>query len=305
MTLTVTTAAPKTRLTTVARVKAELGITASTDDTLLGDLVDRASAAIVSYCHRVFAREAIYETMGGFGDIHMQLGRTPIAGTPSTVYQNEGDTGTGTLLTDWSVGDKMRGWLYRRLGWTWTAQRNGGLMASGGWLDNGFPLANQEEPQFQVTYVAGYLMPEQNMTPTTVSVSSTDNSFNDSASGFPSLLKAGDVIVTSGFATAANNSAHVVSGTPTIAKVVVTSTLVTESAPVAATSIIVQNLPADLEKACIDTTKFFYLKRKQDPTMIQRQLNVAMERFEPHILLPYEGFPPTVIGLLRPWVRAV
>src|SRR5262245_46452022 len=221
MALTVTTIAPKTRLTTVARVQSELGISA--DTVLIGDLVDRATDAICAYCHRTFAREAYSESLPGYGDVHLQLARTPIAGTPSSVTWNASDESAGAnILTDWSVADRERGWLYRRKGWAWTAQRYGGLVAHGGFLDQGWPLAQQEEPQFSVDYVAGYIMPEQNiLAQTTLSSASADNSFNDSASGFPALLKAGDVIVTSGFSNAANNGRFLVTGTPTTAKVVV------------------------------------------------------------------------------------
>lgn len=64
----------------------------------------------------------------------------------------------------------------------------------------------------------------------TVSASSTDNSFNDSGSGFPAL-SAGDLIQVAGFTDSANNGEfRVVSRTA--AKVIVTddTTLVTEAA---------------------------------------------------------------------------
>jgi hypothetical protein len=304
--ITISTAALSTRMTTVARVKSELELTTvdATRDALLAELVDRASAVISSYCHRPFAREALTETLGGHGGIHLQLARTPIA-TVTTVTQ---DT---SVLTDYSIADPNKGWLYRRDGWAWTAQRYSGIGAGGAWLDQGWPMPRQEEPLFSIEYAAGYVMPGENTTATTISADSTDNSFNDSASGFLStLLKAGDVITVSGFtgagATAANRQ-HVVSGTPTAAKIIVTSTLVSDAAGESVTMTL-QSLPADLEKACIEVVKHMYLRRRDDPGVEEKQVGPMRLRFgsagASTVFSDPQGVPPSVVGLLRPWVRA-
>lgn len=304
MALTVTTIAQKTRLTTAARVQAELFGGTATDTTLIEAEIDRATAAILAYCHRPFTREAYTETLGAFNDIHLQLARTPIVGTPSSVSWNT------SVLTDWSVADREKGWLYRRLGWSWTAQVRGGLIGTGAWLDQGWPLPRQEEPQFSVDYVAGYLLPDDNVTATTISAAAADNSFNDSAAGFPALLKAGDVITVSGFTgagAAAANKRHVVTGTPTTSKVQVTSTLVDDAAGETVT-ITFQTLPYDVEKACIETTKAYYLQRYDDPNIEEKQVAVMRLRFGARggqtIFSDPQGLPPNVVGLLRPWVRA-
>lgn len=57
--LTVITPATRRRLTTLARVKVELGITGGGDDAYLTTMIDEASAAIASWCRRTFARETI------------------------------------------------------------------------------------------------------------------------------------------------------------------------------------------------------------------------------------------------------
>lgn len=300
MALTVSTIAASTRLTTVARVKSELGITASTDDTLIGDLVDRASAAVVSYCHRPFAREVYSETLPGFGDIHLQLARTPLVGSPSSV------TFDSNTITDYSVADAEQGWLYRRAGWGSTTQRYPGLMGFGAWLDHGWPMPMQDEPSYTVAYTAGYILPSENYTAITISADSADNSFNDTASGFPALLKAGDIITVSGFtgagATAANKR-HVVSGTPTTAKIVVTSTLVSDAAGESVT-VVSQTLPADIEKACIETVKHFYLTRRDDSNVVEKQVGAMRLRYSESDEAQLLGIPAAAIGLLRPWVRA-
>lgn len=301
MTLTVSTVAPTLRLTTRSAVKTELGITASTDDALFDTLIDQASSAIVAYCGRPFARESYTETLPGFGSINLQLARTPVVSVSSVSDQD------GNVITDSAIGDADRGWLYRRLGWAWSAQAYGGLGAGGAFLDLGTPLANQEEPHYSVAYVAGYILPAQFVTGTTISAANADSSFNDSAAGFPALLKAGDIVETSGFANAANNGRHLVSGTPTTSKIVTTSTLTTEAA---GPSVTVKFRPPsahrpfdDVEKACIETVKSFYLSRTTDSNLIEKQAGPMRLRYaEDKAGAP--GLPATCVGLLRPWVRA-
>lgn len=296
MALSVTTAAVARRLTRKEAVKAELGITASTDDALLDDLIDRASQAIVSYCHRPFAREVYTETLSGFGDIHLQLARTPIVAVSSVT-----DTNSATI-TDYSVADADRGWLYRRLGWLWTVQAYPGLSAGGRFLDYGSPLPRQEEPLYSVSYTAGYLLPPQNRLGGTISAADADNSFNDSASLMPSLLQAGDIVEGYGFTNAANNARFTVVSR-TDAKVVVSGgTLVTEAAG-AGKYLLVSSLPADVEKAAIEATKTWYMSRKDDSRAVEKQLGPARVRYEED-LAGSKGLPPLCVGLLRPWVRA-
>lgn len=296
MTIAVSTIAPTLRLTTRARVQEELGSTS--DGALIDALIDRASAAIASYCHRPFAREAVTETCGAFGGIHLDLSRTPIVGSPSAI------TYDGTVISDATVADAEQGILYRRLGWAWTAQRYAGLSGSGRWFDQGSPLPGQEEPLVVVDYVGGYILPPQNViASTTISAAAADNSFNDSASGFPALLKAGDIITVSGFATAGNNGRFVVSGTPTTSKIVVTASLTLEAAGLAV-DVIVQSLPYDVEKAAIEAVKSFYARRQGDSSAIEKQVGPMRIRYSEGAAAEEKGLPPVCVGLLRPYVRS-
>lgn len=300
--LTVSTLAPTLRLTTRTAVKAELGGTFSgADDSLLDVLIDQASSAIVAYCRRVFARESYTETLPGFGGIHLQLARTPVVAVTAVADQDS------NVITDYTIADPDKGWLYRRLGWLWSAQSYGGLAAGGAWLDMGYPLNRQEEPHYSVAYTAGYILPSQFMAPTTVSVDATDDSFNDSASGFPSLLKPGDIVEASGFVNAVNNARHLVV-TATTAKITVSTALTTEAAPATATAIKFRPPSShkpfdDVEKACIEAVKSYWLSRTQDSTIIEKQAGPMRLRYaEDQSAVP--GLPPLCVGLLRPWVRA-
>jgi hypothetical protein len=295
--VTVSTIAPSLKLTTVTRVKSELGLTSTSDDALLSDIVDRASDAVESYCHRTFAREVVSETLPGYGGIHLQLARTPVI-TVSSVTQNS----STITSTDYSIADPHKGWLYRRSGWGWTAQTYEGLHSTWAWLDQGFPMPGQEEPNFTAAYTAGFILPSENVTSTAISAAAADNSFNSTGGLFPSLLKSGDVITVSGFAATANNKRWKVTGTPTTTKVVVDGTLSTEAVG-ASVTIQFQTLPRDVEKAAIETAKAYYLQRKDSGDWIEKQVGAMRLRKSEADVSQLLGIPASAIGLLRPWVR--
>lgn len=297
MGIAVSTPASSRRLTRAQTVLDELG---SGDKPTIERLIDQASAAIVRHCRREFARAAVVESVPGNDLLEIQLSRTPIARVTSVSVD-------GDVITDYSIEDRDEGTLYRRDGWAWTAQRIpgfGGRQRFPGW---GQALAGREEPSISVSYVGGYLVPEQYLlNVVTLSASATDNSFNDSASGFPALLSAGDILVVSGFTSAANNGRFVVTGTPTASKVTVSATLTTESADPASSRSISFDPPDechsffDLEKACIETVKdYFTLRGGQRLT--QRTVSSITEQFQAG-----EGsLPPFAAGLLQKWVRTV
>lgn len=300
MAISVSTIASKRALTSRARVQAELGIT--TDGALLDALIDQATAAVESYCRRTFAREVLTETLPGFGDVHLQLSRRPLISVATVT----GDSGTQTI-TDYSIADRDQATLYRQAGWAWTSQVAAGLTGWQTWPGAGIPIANSEEPTFSVTYTAGYIVPSQYLLGvTTISAATADNSFNDSASALPSLLKAGDVISVSGMATAANNGRFVVSGTPTTSKIVVTASLTTEAAG-AACYMSFEPVPGarrmdDVEKACVETVKSWYLARKDSGSVVEKQAGPMRLRYAD--AFAGSSLPGSAVGLLRPWVQS-
>lgn len=297
MALSVTTVAKTELLTTRARVTEAIPGTVAGDGAFLDSLICRASAAIKSYCHRPFGREVYSETLAGFGSIELQLARTPLVGSPSTVSL---DT---SVITDYSVQSAEQAVLYRQLGWGWTAQVYEGLTGTWTWLDRGTPLPRQEEPRYSVAYTAGYILPPENLiNSTTISASSADNSFNDSAAGFPALLKAGDVIEASQFTNSGNNGRFVVTGTPTTSKVIVAGTLTTEAAGSART-VIVQSLPTDVEAAAIECVKTWFATRATPSNIVEKAVGLMRVRYGEAGAADDMSLPPACVGLLRPWVR--
>jgi hypothetical protein len=301
--LSVTTIAPTRRLTTVENVKAELGITGGADDLNLARFVEHASAVIEGHCRVVFARERVTELLPGYGDIHLMLSRTPIISIASVLQD-------GAAITDWSIADREEGSVYRRVGWAWSVQHAAGLAGRQRWPGFGIPLAGREEPTYTFDYIGGYLLPGQDLVDKiTLSAAAADNSFNDTANGFPALLAAGDVVEASGFGQGANNGRFLVSGTPTAGKIQVAGALVNESAGQAVTVRFRNRADGrrsfgSVERAAIVAVKTWHLNRKQAADVVERQIGSARVRYSEADQLTTLALPGEAVGLLAPFVRA-
>lgn len=285
-TLTVTTRALHTALTTPGAVRQRITAPDS-DDALLGTLITAASERIAKYCHRTWARELYSETFAGYQATTVMLSRPPLVNVTGVTY-------LGTAVTDYSVQDAEAGFLFRELLWDWTV----GV----GWNLTDYRVPDGERPSYTATYWGGYLLPSDNLAATTLSVDSTDQSFNDTASGFP-LLTAGDLVTTSGFSTPSNNGIFTVVSR-TSAKVVVAtgSGLTTEANdPNRVYTLTVQTLPGDVEQAALETVKTWYLGRSLTGNIAEKSIGDLRIRFaEPTTEM---GLPFSAVALLDPWRR--
>lgn len=140
----VITPAATTGLTTLARVKSELEIADTSMDTLLTSWIADASAEIVRFCGRPFARETYRETLSGYGGTRLMLARTPVVSVASVLHNSD-------VITDFVINDADAGLLYRERGWQWSA----GV----GWNITSYVVPGSEAPKFVVEYTAGYLLP--------------------------------------------------------------------------------------------------------------------------------------------------
>ncbi len=299
--LTISTAAPSLNLTTLTRLKSTLGVTSTTDDAIMDNAIARASASVDAYCNRTFARQVYTELGPAFGSIEFQAKHAPVVALGTVTFNSN-------TLTDVSIGDVDQGVLYRRNGWQWTAQSWVGLGGGGRLWDVGIPIQGQEEPLWSVGYTAGFILPGYDVTSGKLKVLATDDSFNDTDSGFlaiSSFLKAGDVLQASGFTSTPNNARHVISGTPTSTKIVTTSSLTAEATSTGRT-VAVQTLPLDVEQAALETAKSYYQQRKTDSAVVEKQMGMARLRYsEQGGGAGDPGIPPRAAGLLRHWVRAI
>lgn len=134
--LTVTVPAAATALTDLASVQAELGLGAQQDVTYIEKQIAAASAAIVSWCGRVFARETVREVWRPEREIEcLMLARVPVASITSVVEDGI------TLDAAAYELDPEAGFLWRLS------------------CDERTPWRTRK---LTVTYIAGYLLPGQN-----------------------------------------------------------------------------------------------------------------------------------------------
>ena len=291
--LTVSTAARYRNLTTLQRLLRDLkdvGVGAE-DAERLRAMIAGASAAVESFCGRVFRREVVVVTIAGYGRNQMVLERTPIIGTPTILYDN-------SPVTDHVVESAAAGILYRRYGWDDLAQV--------GWGVERYFRQNQEDRLYVVTYTGGYLLPEDDYEAATLSVAAADKSLNDSASLLP-LVAAGDIIETSGFATAANNGRWTVVSR-TAAKIIVSEAgFVNELAGASGDPprIACRTLPADVEDATVEVVKAAWLGRGRDPTIARKSVGDLDVQYRDGAdpLMGAQGLPWTAVGKLTPWRR--
>lgn len=280
--ITVNTFANTTRLTTVANFNELTGV--SGDDTLVGKTIDRATAAILKHCQREFARQNYTELAPGYGTIFQMLTNMPVLILGTVTFNSQS-------ITDVLIDDKEAGTLYRDAGFMDTAAVISSLSP--------IVLPEHHPRKWSFTYDAGYLLPGDDMAVKTIAASDTDDSFNDSGSGFP-LLLAGDRIVVAGFTESANNGTFTVVSR-TAAKVVIDGSLTTEVAGDDVT-IGMMTLPDDVEEACLVTTRDWYRSRKGGQDVKTKKVG--------DLSLTYSDkgvgkLPDEAIGLLENWVKVV
>lgn len=136
MALRVLTASSTQALITLATVKDRLGITDTSEDTRLGQLIAEASSAITSYLGRDLARQRYQQSTRGNGERRLLLERFPVDRDSITL------TIDATAYTDFAVFDADVGILSRALSWTCPSS------------------SDDDENNIVVTYRAGYVLPD-------------------------------------------------------------------------------------------------------------------------------------------------
>lgn len=146
MSVTVTTPATVTDLTTVFAVKEALGVSSSKFDKIINRLIEAATSAIEEYVGHVYAKQTYLETVAGSDHPMLMLTNVPVIGTPTILTNSE-------PVVDFVVQDPDAGILYREVGWARVAWVGWGIERS--------TVPGTEELNFDVTYEAGYVLPGQ------------------------------------------------------------------------------------------------------------------------------------------------
>lgn len=143
-------------LTTLATVKAELGLTGSAEnDSVLERLINAASDAAERYCRRSFSRATVTdERVKGFARPRLMLARTPVVSVTSITINGSTVDSAGYYIESAEAGI-----VYRKAGWQSTALPAAGLVVQD--LEPG-----TEEALYLCTYVGGYQTPGQGGTRT-------------------------------------------------------------------------------------------------------------------------------------------
>lgn len=151
-------------LCTLSDVKTVLGVTDTSEDTLLNLLITWASNAIEEYCDRVFGTATYTEFYSGSGTPYLTLNQRPVTSITSVYLDNgaywgsaSGAFGSSTLLTagtdyalvkDQANGSSRCGLLYRINGcWDRPLSYSPGLIA---------PFDGPATGNAKVVYVGGY-----------------------------------------------------------------------------------------------------------------------------------------------------
>jgi hypothetical protein len=288
--LTVDVPAARANIVDMAILRAELAAPESADVTLKHPARE-ASVAVETYCNRTFARAAYTEVLPGYGGPILMLSRTPVVAVAAV-------TGDSQPILDYAIEDPAAGFLYRRLGWAWSR----GIVFG---LDESTAPGFEARP-YAVSYTAGYLVPDDDVASALLSVEALDQSFNLASGAFP-LLVAGDVIESSEFSVAGNNGTWTVVSRTATKVVVAGASLVDEAAAATGSNpktLQVRTLPADVERAAVDTAKARFLGRARDPMVSSRSIT--------GLSISYAGgggnplaIPPVAAGLLSPHRRIV
>lgn len=261
MALVVLTPPVAALLTTRERVKAELGIAGTANDTpangdILDGIIRDASDAINKECGRPwgFGVGKYTETLKGTGSQLLAITQTPILAISQIQQDTEvlapldpTDPATNTQ-EGYYVEDGEAGAIYRAVGWGQTV-----AMLSWGWeayasryiLPGGTNVL-----RYTVTYTAGYFLPGQEL-----------DALRDTATGVDALYDA----------------TYPGGATPKL-----------DAPP----------LPGSVERACLETVKYWWFTRRRDYTLQSGQVdNVRATIAYP--MLQTAALPAVALGLLR------
>jgi len=283
--LTTLTRPTHTDLTTLATVRADLGLQEDTDEValaaenaLLARYIRQASGAIVRVCQRPFARATYRETWTGTWtqaltlSSALMLQHTPVMAIGQVLVN-------GDPFTDYTLDDGA--------GFLEFAQTTGLWYPS--WSGT-----------FQVDYTAGYLLPSDDLTSNQIGADAATNALTHAQAGFP-LLVPGDVLTIDGFLSEQNNGTATVV-TATASELVLDGLTLDDAAAAQDITLTVHTLPDDVEGACVNTVRAYFLSRQfqlTGPRVIQSEGGTQF------LSMPSGALSKEARELLKPYMRIV
>lgn len=243
--LRVLTPARSLRLTTPERVASDMGLSASAA-TQFEDLVDEISSEIESFVGYRLVRERVRETLESRGNRNMFLSRTPVASLEQTTFED-------TVVSGVSVANPGTGEVYYRDQFDNTMPLDVWIRPSQG--------AAPGQPLWAFTYWAGFLTRDDDIVSGTLTAESATQELVLTGDSWPYLVS-GDAVAVEGFATEANNGRFVVLARVSDTRLRIETALTDETVSGVAT-VVVRNLPGELERAVLDEAKTRYLSQSR------------------------------------------
>lgn len=278
--------APQTQtLTSLARVKAEMGIKTTEQDERLSDLILEASALIVREIGYPVWRARVQERVTGYGRSELMLSRTPIVRVESVAVE-----GVPVPSTDYQV-DANVGVLLHRTQWGYT--RHVGL--------NIDPYERPDEGQREIVvdYWGGYLGPDDDVPASGIAVSGSADRYQ--VTNAP-LVVEGDKVQAVGFGQAANNGRFVVTARSETG-ISVDHDLVDEAAAPANARLKVRNLDPGLERLCVQTVKAWLVGSDRDPSVTSERIGDWSASYGTANADLAHELPPGVVKALNRYLR--
>jgi hypothetical protein len=146
MSLVITTAVDvdEKRLVTLAKVKSRFGITSSSDDAKLTEIIDEVSQFVCDFLDSDLAKQTYTESLPGNNRTYLMLARVPLVSISTITYQ-------GVAVTDYEIADYNSGLLYRESGWSYVSQSWSRLVHD--------PHPSFRKQDWSIVYDAGYTLP--------------------------------------------------------------------------------------------------------------------------------------------------
>lgn len=136
-------------LTILTTLKQELGISTSTDDTYLEQLINAYSDAVIAYCGRSFHYSAaVVDTLPGHVSMFLNVKRPPIASITSISFN-----GSAIDSANFEIHDAGAGLIRFHGGVIWTAASVPNIERD--------QSPGSERNLYTVTYAGGYVTPQQ------------------------------------------------------------------------------------------------------------------------------------------------
>ena len=141
-------------LTTLADVKAELGLTGTVDDAYLESQINFVSTAIEDFIGcKLGYQSGKVEKIKGYGGTRIRVSLTPVVVLTDVTIENPLGIQATLDVDDMEIeNDGFEGFIYYRSGWPWTAPRPKGSITRD-------PFPGHEESTIRVTYDGGYVLP--------------------------------------------------------------------------------------------------------------------------------------------------